>query len=608
MENLGVLENFNMSMSNPERRSQPNHEADPAASQPAKEAKQQEQRVEQNPPSVSQTSAHEKKKGKKRPGIFHRKIDDAVGGFFGMKSRWQKEMDHIDSLSDEDIKKEADAEREKANISTQQHTADLQRASQKKQAPPKQTTQMPAAGAAPAPTATPEPSRQQQPAGQTEQVPASSPTSSEAHPAPPSNEEQKPEQKEQKGTEPTYEVFNSKPSAHVYSPEGSIFNKTFDTDDEHSPEKMFEKADIIAIGDMHANALKFLEQAMQAGLITMPKEKAIEFFDTYKKMIALAQNPKLPPMEQIVENGEFIGMGHPSDEAWQTYKEQYPFFPFATEQEKNDFATLHHTAEQLIDSISLTPRGQEKKLVLIGDLISDRGVSDTLVLHLLKKIREKNQPVVMASNHDMEPFFRAFKYGYSPEAKQRASFYRARVVDMDRLNKELREHYKGMTLFYYDKEKKLFFSHAPITKELMAELKESCEYTGALDTPEEMTTFVEKANAWFANIISDSVDETFHLTPESRGKQFHLLREIVWNREGLMQKEEVPFPQNVVKGYIHGHDSDSKSGQLRPEDGQKQKDSPDPVVYNLDNTHRKQETPTSLSRPDAAGPTTFFTA
>ncbi|MFH1287014.1 MAG: hypothetical protein ABII02_04690 [Candidatus Magasanikbacteria bacterium] len=376
----------------------------------------------------------------------------------------------------------------------------------------------------------------------------------------------KKEGREKSEIEKTKEVFKTKKKLNIGEPGRVTFLEFSEkTEDDQSPEEILKNAKLVAIGDAHGSALKVLENAVLSEMITMPEEKARQFKKIYTEMAQLAD-----PI---------------------TFKTQST--PFETEERLIGFKEKQKEALELLDSIEWI--GGDREMVFLGDLISDRGLSDLLTMKILKKIKADGGNIVtLAGNHDMQPVLTIAKHQKKPLSRykgigdgQKVSSGRSLATEHKTTNIQMKGFYIRQKLFHYDEETKSLFTHAPLSQGHIDELKQAISFQGDITNPKTMAAFVDRVNEWHHDTLKSIYEDK---TPDENN--LHLINTLVWARERLKEEKDYPLP-NVVRNYVHGHDTTTMRGcpaSIMDLDRQRKKYDPDGFnLFNLDNVSRKAD-------------------
>ncbi|MBI2989796.1 MAG: hypothetical protein HYY51_01220 [Candidatus Magasanikbacteria bacterium] len=353
----------------------------------------------------------------------------------------------------------------------------------------------------------------------------------------------------------TYDIFKIESDLDIMGPgrrvKGSF--KKAGTDDYQDPESHFEEAKLLAFGDMHGSALKVLESVILSKAASMPPEAAREFGDLYADMVEAARPVVLATADAPNEHS-----------------------PFETAEKKEEFKKKQDQALVLLDTLQWIA-GEGKQLVFIGDMVSDRGLSDALTFKILSKLRANldSDIRVLASNHDLNVLFNWSGLGgidTSGAEDEQISMFRATSLLDDKAEFQLRymDHVRSLSLIEYDRASGVFFAHGPIVETQVQKLKSAVAFTEDLSA-DNMPDFVAAVNAWYKKAV-ESV-----LRKEPDETAIRLINEIAWERHETTNYTSggVPLP-GIAKHVVHGHTDDNS-----------QKEVSGVTIHNINADHRK---------------------
>lgn len=298
----------------------------------------------------------------------------------------------------------------------------------------------------------------------------------------------------------------------------------------------------IALGDIHGSYEKLVETLITAGLATMPSDKAERF---------------------VKISGEFEDL---------VAKNPHLSEPTVRERAKE----MHTQLSELLEAVTWIG-GEDRELILLGDLLADRGVTDTLTLQLLNRLSRENPErfIKLTSNHDhcAIHYLLTGEIHQSMLSKTPVSFAESQVRafklsdNQDQLRGAYLEHIASLKLMHYDRDSKSLYAHAPIKPEnirfLINELKEF-NYLGKDFEYEHVNSdtiqdFVELANQFY----KDSVLFPFEYNLKSLNPRVEQLintdpEGLVWPRTKYQKINELPTLNGAVEIMIHGHASNSR--------------------------------------------------
>lgn len=272
---------------------------------------------------------------------------------------------------------------------------------------------------------------------------------------------------------------------------------------------------VVAIGDLHASARKLVEVLLEINFIDFPNYE--EFISIY---------------DELIEGGlENISVGY------------------------------SNFNQNIFQSITIK---SDQKLVLLGDIVFDRGLSDYIILNLLKRLRNLlgERLIVLTSNHDWGYFYSDF-YKFKEEAQtietpmnlaKNPSFLDSSISNHE-MNELYIDHLKSLSLFYFEKEAKAFFSHSLLSDDTgsgtvnwsgLGELLVSY-FDKPINTIED---FVNRSNHLFTESVNTLLDDKIDL------QLIELFDRLSWyaNKENEGElKTVIDNYSDEVKYYVHGH-------------------------------------------------------
>lgn len=348
-------------------------------------------------------------------------------------------------------------------------------------------------------------------------------------------------------------------------------------------------AKTICLGDLHGSYEKLVETLISTGLATMPKESALKFVKASKEL------------EELVSNNPYLETITPQEPPKSTF-ERLMERVFKTPQKESPTAIAQAKILQsdLIESLkTLRWTGAEgQKLILIGDMIGDRGVSDTLTLTVLSHLSKEdpNRLIRIASNHD----HCAANFLLNGERTMNHDESQARAFKLSDNHTELRElylnHLKELKLLHYDKSSKTLYSHAPITPEnfesLIANLKEEGfidQELGYKDINDNtIEEFIEIANQFYKEAVTFPFENGLSgFDPIAEQTLNDSKDGFFWKRCQYSNSKDLPLVNQGVETVVHGHDKSSGVDSPFAIDRRKYEGEIKTKVVNLDNTVRK---------------------
>lgn len=340
------------------------------------------------------------------------------------------------------------------------------------------------------------------------------------------------------------------------------------------------KARHIALGDLHGSYRKLVENLVTAQLITMPKDTAKKFVEYSNKLENyLQQDPWLDKSPEII----------------------------------NTVQELQQNLKKLISTFKWT--GGNRQLILIGDVLADRGPLDSLTLTIVDQLTEVNSKtkeekhperlIRIASNHDHD----ALRYlsGLQPASailELTASYYRALQLaiknpdaqEADKLFEQYARYLGASELMHYNSETGSLYTHAPVSKKIINDLSQALAAKNRLSRSkwsfldvvkeEQFSEFVKDMNQAYQTYVRDYFSKYAKPNTFARNHQAleTRLQNFLWTREpsNLLRKNQFHY----IKTRIHGHDSGRKQpcniergATIHPNDY---------VVVNLDQSVRKE--------------------
>jgi len=243
-----------------------------------------------------------------------------------------------------------------------------------------------------------------------------------------------------------------------------------------------------------------------------------------------------------------------------------------------------------------------RQLILMGDIIGDRGPIDTLTLDIIEHLR-KDHPdriINIASNHDHG----AFDYWMTGQPvmfpAHQASMMRALILAEDK--NALREKYARFLshtkLMHYQPETQALYVHTPLKADTMKSLFSALQQAGLWHVPYEQMSakhlpdFVETANRFYRDYLVSAMQ---HGQGNWVAEKFFSEHKdgFLWVRSRLSNTKKLPFYQQGVRFLVHGHDQKSQYSGYSIFNGVR----PDYNVVNLDQEVRKGYMPCAETSP-----------
>jgi hypothetical protein len=319
------------------------------------------------------------------------------------------------------------------------------------------------------------------------------------------------------------------------------------------------KVNSLAIGDMHASYQKLLETLVASGLARMPHRNILHFVKLSQELSILIDQDEL----------------------------------FSKIENQKKAQKIYQSLKELISTLQWT--GGNKQLILIGDMLGDRGPLDLLCMDILEQIKRDHPERVihLASNHD-HTTLSYFIEGDTPLAYgQQNSLLRTIFLEGPSIDliERYRQYIASSKLMHYNPKTKTLYTHAPISvmtlKNLIEALKDEDrlpqDYTYEQLSEKNLPQFVETANHYYQDYIR-SIFKEHQLNPLKEEVLNDSEDGFLWNRSNLAKDSDLPLKGKGVQVLVHGHDLMSNKSPFsitrspRPSDY---------VIINLDQHVRK---------------------
>jgi hypothetical protein len=350
-----------------------------------------------------------------------------------------------------------------------------------------------------------------------------------------------------------------------------------------------ESANSICIGDLHGSYQKLVETLISSGFATMPKESAEKFVSLSQKFEELiTDNPYLEnysPQEAPKSAFERL-----MERMFKTAPKECPTAISQAKQLETELLGVVKTMRWTGDS------GQ--KLILIGDIIGDRGISDTLTLSVLSHLSQDNSDrfIRIASNHD----HCAATYLLNGERTMNRDESQQRALMITSNPSELKDlylsHLNQLKLLHYDKNSQTLYSHAPITPGNIEALIDNLKKEELIDpdfayediNKDTIGAFVEIANYFYKETISFPFQNGLSMLDPVAEETFNNPDDgFLWQRCHYTESEDLPLNGQGVQTLVHGHDSGSGKDSPFSIDRKTNATQNSTKIVNLDNTVRK---------------------
>ncbi len=366
----------------------------------------------------------------------------------------------------------------------------------------------------------------------------------------------------------------------------------------------------LALGDLHGSYQKLVETLLATGLVSMPPEAAKQFQQLSKQFsdeIATeinypdwAQNPYC---SYVV--AKLNGKRH------ETCLQELQTLGFAKNQieDVNRRHTVYQDYYRRFQPLIQQMRWQgapHQQLILIGDVLSDRGAMDSLTLDILAHLTRQNPNafVRLASNHD-HVGMRAFVTHQMPMSWSFMGSLGRSILMVEenyRIKMRLKPEGDGVKLFlepaqknesvahleslykqylldsklmHYAPESGTLYAHAPINSDEINALKSHLwiehsdlallgEAPPSTLPPDAKGTFhlVNWGNQFWKKYVQEafktkklttSTEDLLLGTGDSDG--------FLWRRDSLQDAAELPFYSEGATALVHGHDALSRHSQ-----------------------------------------------
>lgn len=339
--------------------------------------------------------------------------------------------------------------------------------------------------------------------------------------------------------------------------------------------EVMKSAKRVVVGDMHASFHKLVEMLVLADMVEMPAYAAKRFVE-----LANQANDRKLDIKKL--------------------------------------AQVERDLRRVVSTFRWT--GGDRQLILMGDLLSDRGPLDSITMAIIRKLRNQapDQITHLASNHDHNVLWKLMTDSMTTIPEQSTSMDRAietadKNNDLDNLICRYFDHLSDSKLLYLDEKSKTLYAHAPISMKQLRDLQPllgpDAPKIDEIKDLDGVRRFVKAANRFYSDyveqnreVFQERVTEDFTKqmrTDISKDIALHERRQQVeaklvgedgflWVRNLLDKKEDLPFHKAGVKALIHGHDLQTiESSPFNLLKGREK--APDFTVITLDQLVRKGE-------------------
>jgi hypothetical protein len=317
-------------------------------------------------------------------------------------------------------------------------------------------------------------------------------------------------------------------------------------------------AKTIALGDLHGSHQKLMETLLATNLIRMPEASQRQYTQLSMRLNKLVENDLLHQGDLYIRNPK----------------------------SKDEAQKIQRSIKTQLETIQWNG-GEDRQLILIGDVVADRGPLDSITLDILEKIKDQHphRVVILASNHDHDGFGFLVKKRHEMKSAFVGSQKRAFETSEDKaaLEAQYKRHSRESSLMHYDAETETLYTHAPITMKNMESLTGIMKQHGYLPENFKLETMrkdglkdlTEQANTFYRNMMEKAFEQkrqdlALEKTLACRRNGF------LWRRGSYRKPQEIPFYQRGVSRLVHGHDKASQRSNLHGT-----------IVYNLDQNTRK---------------------
>jgi len=283
----------------------------------------------------------------------------------------------------------------------------------------------------------------------------------------------------------------------------------------------------ITIGDMHANAMKFIYFLVRNGIADISQ-------DDYKILA------------QIYEKGT-----------------------------ENLTAADIETFNTIINDLKINPH-DIKEILLVGDELGDRGENDWFILKIIDRLRQAYPALktnILFSNHGLEYIAACEKTDlplaatYALAAQSQSLSNLQKLIDKKLLSRDevdqinVRAYYPSLKLVSYaiEGDKITLFTHAPSDIKQLAKLAKILKVSFDDTTLDKLATSIDGLNAAFSMHVHKKTITTLVPSPvgfTDRMVNMFPLMSISWNRDITSRFLNRSLKYNGYQvHYVHGHDS-----------------------------------------------------
>jgi hypothetical protein len=241
---------------------------------------------------------------------------------------------------------------------------------------------------------------------------------------------------------------------------GSKFRQYNNTSEGIKVAEKLKTAETVVLGDLHASSLKLLETLVMSEMVYLPADKAKRFMDNIEQIGEEFFGVEGSENQGLIKNIQFVPGTFETSNPQVDIQKTEALHP-------GKLARMRKMYKEIIEIIPhISWKGSSnRKLLLIGDVIFDRNVCDSITIRLLAQIESEAQKhgnqkpfVITASNHDWKYFVDFYK-----DSRSHAF---SRVFESENNMKILyREYYKNLDFCHYDEKTQSLFAHTSLNME-----------------------------------------------------------------------------------------------------------------------------------------------
>lgn len=428
-------------------------------------------------------------------------------------------------------------------------------------------------------------------------------------------------------------IFNIPYPVDILSRDGNLINLPA-----QQAAAQLSRAHTVAAGDLHGSFLKLLEVLVMGNFIRLSPDDARYLVSARHYIDSILTDDPWLTKKSIHEKT----IASPNADSTDT-----PTHRRSRRSNLEDMRLAYHHLQSVIKRIEWI--GNDRQLILTGDIIADRGPLDLITLDILKQLnpRTRDKRIIwLVGNHDasvLDYIWEGHQTGdlqdlgrnraglLNPtEPEQQGSMLRSfRVTDNP--NKLIEDYLTFLyyaKLMHYDQANKALYTHAPMDGENWTALETDLQnidptaYRAARRQGlSAVATFANKVYASYIQYFSDQIDppeqpkrlikrKSLATEAEKKAKwiasQVELILDthrgtgFLWLRDGLNEFKQLAtdlIRSGEIETMIHGHDGRSKNSPFvitQPPDPEAEPY--DFCIVNLDQAIRKEVDP-SLGVP-----------